>query len=246
MTKEIKKWWEENSKSFQDEAEVPVGISYGPGMPTEKKLNLLGNVRKKNVLEIGCGGAQCGIGFAKQGAKVIGMDISEEQLKYAKRLSEKNNVKITLIKGDIVNLKKIKSNSQDIVFSSWALFYIDNLKKCFKEVHRVLKRNGIFVFATHHPIWENINKENMKVKRCYFDSGRCEEPNKKGLFVWYRRTFAELVNALTEVDFKIERVEEPDPRKKDEHTSTEKTIDPVKRKAMKLIPRTIIFKARKI
>ncbi len=48
----------------------------------------------KNVLEIGCGGAQCGIAMAKQGAKVTGVDISEEQLKFAKVLAEKNKVKI--------------------------------------------------------------------------------------------------------------------------------------------------------
>ena len=222
---------------------MPVAISYGPGMPLENKLKMIGNVKGKKVLEIGCGGAQCGIAFAKKGAKVTGIDISKEQLQYVKELSEKHNVKINLLQGDIKNLKKIKSNSQDIVFSSWALFYVSDLKKCFKEVNRVLKKKGIFVFSTRHPFWETLNKQSMKIKRCYFDMGRDEEPY-MGKFVWYRYTMSELINSLIYAGFTIERIEEPDPRKKDKHTSNE-FIKPYKRKAMKKIPGTLIIKAKK-
>src|SRR3989344_7452285 len=117
MTKEIKKWWEYTSKTYQKESNIPIDVHYGPGSPNEKNLNLMGKVRGKNVLEIGCGGAQCSIAFAKQGAKVTAIDISEEQLKFAKKLAEKNKVKIKFIHWDIQNLEPIKNNSQDIVFS---------------------------------------------------------------------------------------------------------------------------------
>lgn len=245
MVKDIKKWWEDNSNVFQKEAKIPIAISYGPGMPLENKLKLIGNIKGKKVLEIGCGGAQCGIAFAKKGAHVTGMDISKEQLKYAKELTEKNKVKIKFYQGDIKNLKQIKSNSQDIVFSSWALFYVSNLEKCFKEVYRVLKKKGIFVFSTRHPFWEIINKKSMKVKRCYFDTGIAKGPSKKGIFVWHRHSISELINPLIKAGFIIERFEEPDPRKKDKYTSKEVTQEAYKRKAMKQIPRTIIFKAIK-
>jgi ubiquinone/menaquinone biosynthesis C-methylase UbiE len=149
------------------------------------------------------------------------------------------------LQGDIVTLPKIKSISQDIVFSSWALLYVSDLKKCFKEVYRVLKKEGVFVFSTHHPFWETLDKKSMKVKRCYFDSGRCREAYKVGVFEWHRHTISELVNALTNVGFIIERMEEPDYRKKDRYTSKEVIPEVYRRKAMRLIPRTIIFKARK-
>jgi ubiquinone/menaquinone biosynthesis C-methylase UbiE len=245
MTKEIKKWWEDNAKTFQMEHKVPLDITYGPAMPNENKLKLIGNFKGKNVLEIGCGGAQCGISFAKKGAKVIGIDISEKQLTYAKKLADKNKVKIKLFQGDIVTLHQIKSNSQDIVFSSWALFYVSDLRKCFKEVYRVLKKKGLFVFSTHHPFWEILNKRSMKVEKCYFETGRSEEPHRKGRFVWYKHTISELINTLISANFIIERVEEPDPRKKDNNTSKEIVPKTYKRKAMKLVPRTIIFKAKK-
>jgi len=53
------------------------------------------------------------------------------------------------------------------------------------------------------------------------------------------------MNALTNAKFIIERVAEPDSRKRDKHTSTEITPEAFKRKAMKKIPRTLIIKAKK-
>ena len=144
MSRETKKWWENASSDYQKNSKIPIDIHYGPGAPNEKELKLLGNLNGKTILEIGCGGAQCGIAMVKKGAKVTGIDISNEQLKFAKNLAEKNKVKLNLIQGNIVNLRKIKSNSQDLVFTAWALHYVDNLEKCFKEVYRVLKKRGFF------------------------------------------------------------------------------------------------------
>ncbi|MEJ2267503.1 MAG: class I SAM-dependent methyltransferase [Nanoarchaeota archaeon] len=245
MIEEIKKWWEENSKTFQEESQVPVGITYGPCMPTEEKLKLLGNLKGKNVLEIGCGGAQCGIGFAKEGSKVIGIDLSEEQLKYARNLSEQHNVKIELLQGDIKNLKQIKSNTQDIVFSAWALFYVDDLEKCFKEVYRVLKKKGIFVFSTIHPFWKVIESKSLKTKRSYYDTGKYENPDNRGLYVCYTNTISNIFNNLISAGFLVEKILEPDQRINDKYTSKEIVPEDYKREAMKFIPRTIIFKTRK-
>ena len=246
MTKGTKRWWEASSESYQKESKIPVDIHYGPGAPNEKALKLLGNLKGKKVLEIGCGGAQCGIAMAKKGAKVIGMDISKEQLKFAKNLAEKNKVNIKFYRGDIINLKKIKSNSQDIIFTAWALHYIGNLKKCFKEVKRVLKKNGIFVAALPHPFYDTIDYKTLKLKRSYFDNGKFEEvySDKTKKFVAYYQTFSDIINALIDSGLKIQRVVEPDSRKK--HKG-----DPwyglwqFKLKLMKYFPPTIIFKAVK-
>jgi len=246
MTKEIKKWWDENSESFQKESQVPINITYGPGIPNENKLKLMGNFKGKNVLEIGCGGSQCGISFAKKGAIVTGIDISKKQLEYAKQLSQKHKVKINLLQGDIKNLCQIKSNSQDIVFSSWALLYVNNLKKCFKEVYRVLKKGGIFVFSTHHPFWETINQKKLNVKSPYFNTGRHKRLLRKGTFIWYKTTISKLINTLISAGFSIEKVEEPKARKKDKDISTKIILNNYTKKAMTKIPRTIIIKVRKI
>ena len=145
MTNDIKEWWEKEAKSYQELCKIPIDIHYGPGSPNEKHLKLLGNIKDKKILEIGCGGAQCSIVFAKKGAKVTAIDISEEQLKFAKSLAEKNKVSIEFYQGDAKNLGQIKSSSHDIVFSAFTFQFIDDLPKCFNEAKRVLKKKGLFV-----------------------------------------------------------------------------------------------------
>ncbi len=246
MTKETKSWWEHSSKSYQKGCKIPIDIHYGPGSPNEKHLKLLGNLKGKKVLEIGCGGAQCGIAMAKQGAKVTGIDISEEQLKFAKNLAEKNKVNIKFYQGDIKSLKQIKSNSQDIVFSAFALHYVDNLNKCFKEVYRVLKKKGIFVFSLDHPFSRTADSETLKIKESYFKTGKTEiffsDETKK--FVMYNHTISELYDTLINSGFNVERIIEPDSRKRYKYDPWYGIWDYTP-KYLKMFPPTIIFKGRK-
>jgi ubiquinone/menaquinone biosynthesis C-methylase UbiE len=242
MTKETKKWWESVSEWYQKESKIPIDIHYGPGSPNEDKLKLLGNLKGKNILEIGCGGAQCGIAMAKKGAKVTGIDISEQQLKFAKKLSEKNKVDIKFIQRDFRKFPEIKSNSQDIVFSAYALQYCDRLDICFKEVHRVLKKKGIFIFSLDHPFFDLF----VKKKRSYFKTGRHVElfTDKTKKFVMYNHTMSELYNLLVKSGFFVEQILEPDSRKIHKGDPWYGLWDYTP-KLLKKVPPTIIFKARK-
>ena len=249
MSKETKKWWEETSAVYQKQSAIAPGIHYGPGAPYEDELKLLGDLEGKHILEIGCGGAQCGIAMAKKGAHVTGVDISEEQLKFAKTLAKKSNVNITFYRGDIKKLPQIKSASQDVVFTAWAMQYVDPLDSCFREVYRILKKNGIFILAMPHPTYHTVNYKNLKLHESYFVTGKKVEPVKwkDGTihnFVCYERTFSEITNALITSKLIIEQVIEPDSRKhyKKDPWYNMWHFTP---KLMKYLPPTIIFKCRK-
>ncbi len=241
----IKKYWEERSKSYQEESDIKIGIHYGPGAPFEDKLKLLGNLRGKKVVEIGCGGAQCGIAMAKKGAKVTGMDQSEEQLKFAKNLAEKNKVKIKFIQGSFQDLRKLKSNHYDIAFSAFAFQYSPNLLHLFKQVKRILKKRGIFIFSLDHPFFDIINPKTLKAQKSYFKTGRYAEKNKGADFVAYHHTVSELFNLLVEAGFIVEKIIEPDSRKKYSGDPWYGLWDYYMPKLLKIVPPTIIFKARK-
>lgn len=248
MTKETKKWWEEKSSEYQTKSNIPIGIHYGPGAPFEDKLHLLGNLNGKKVLEIGCGGAQCGIAMAKKGAKVTGIDISEEQLNFAKKLAKKNNVNLNFYQGDVKKLPQIKSHSQDLVFSAWALFYVDDIKSCFEEVHRVLKKKGIFVVALPHPAYFIMNPKTLKFNQSYFKTGKHQSTYKSTegktiKFVRYNHTMSELINLFIETKFTILKVIEPDSRKpypKDPWYG----LWEFQPKLMSYLPPTVIFKVK--
>ena len=89
--------WNTISPHYQAEHQIPADfVHYGPHCPNEDQLQLLGDTRGKRVLEIGCGGGQCSVAFAKRGAIATGLDISDEQVKFARRLAEANEVEATL------------------------------------------------------------------------------------------------------------------------------------------------------
>ncbi|MEM5772046.1 MAG: methyltransferase domain-containing protein [Candidatus Aenigmatarchaeota archaeon] len=246
MVKEIEKWWDEASKWFQEEIKIPTHtVHWGIHAPYEKELKLLGNVKGKRILELGCGGGQNSIALAKKGAICTGIDISIEQLKFAKKLAEKEKVKVKFIKGNFQNLSRFKQCSFDIAISAWSFQYSPNLKKLFKEVYRVLKRNGLFVFGYPNPYHDIINVKTFKIEMSYFKIGRHEEieiwpDGSKHKFVRYQVKISDIYNNLVDAGFFVERIIEPLSLK---DKSFEKYYPT---KLSKLIGPTIIFKARKI
>lgn len=105
-------------------------------------IKMLGNLSGKRVLDWGCGS---GIYLKKLKGKckvIKGFDISPEMVKIAKRINPDVEIKIG-------SGTKIPFNEKfDVVFASLAIHYLKDLNKTFKEVRRVLKDGGIFIFST--------------------------------------------------------------------------------------------------
>jgi len=251
MSKEIEKWWDISSEDYQKSAKVETkSAHYGPYAPNENKLRLLGKVKGKKILEIGCGGGQCSIAFAKQGAICKGLDLSQKQIDYAKALAKKEKVSVQFLKHNIQTLKNIKSNSYDIVFSAYALQYVPNLKKCFNEVYRVLKKKGLFVFSFDHPFYTLISTENHKLERNYNTLGKIEEiePGPDGInrkFIAYFRKISEIIEAISNSGFILEKMIEPFDKKSEKGWRKGYWKEIYPKNLVEKISPTIIFKARK-
>src|SRR5262247_814414 len=82
-------WWDRASDGYQAEHGEFLrddGFIWGPEGLDEADARLLGPVTGRLVLEVGCGAAQCARWLAKQGASVIGIDLSRRQLEHARRI----------------------------------------------------------------------------------------------------------------------------------------------------------------
>ncbi|GAH11994.1 unnamed protein product, partial [marine sediment metagenome] len=85
--KNIREHWNMDALKYQKREKISTDhVHYGPNCPYEKDLNLLGDVQGKKIVELGCGGGQCSIALTKRGAICTGIDLSDEQIKYAKNL----------------------------------------------------------------------------------------------------------------------------------------------------------------
>lgn len=237
----VKNWWERNGRGFQEKYQIPIDILYGPGSPNEDTLQLIGPVEGKRVLEIGCGGAQTSIAFAKRGALVTGVDIAEAEIAFARELAQQHGVTIELLQRDMTDLSPITSESQDIVFSACAFGYVENLSGCFAEVYRVLKPNGLFIWGMWHPFAEIVDAVTLTITRSYFETGvYIEGANTACPFAGVDRTVSDYFNLLVDAGFIVERMVEPDSRV---HPAYDPWFE--QEAVLAKVPGTIIFKARK-
>lgn len=117
--------------------------------------NILGRffqeLKGKKVLDVGCGTGRTIGDLKKAGAKVVGVDPSEEMLKIAK----KKFSDIEMIAGEIENLP-CENESFDVVVALFVIAHLKTLDKAFREIYRVLKPGGVFIVS-------NINQKKAPV-----------------------------------------------------------------------------------
>lgn len=234
--------WDRHAAAYQAGAQLPTDVvHYGPDIGTEAVFRLCGNVEGKRVLELGCGGAQCSIAFARQGANAIGVDISSEQLAFARRLVAREGVKVELRHGDLADLAFVRADTMDLVFSAYAFGYVEDLDRVFRQVHRVLKPEHPLVFSLPHPAYDMIDDDadpDLLIRRSYFDRAPIEYERAGVAFTDYRHTIGDLFTSLSRANFRVDTILEPQPladAPRSQHW----------RPTFTSVPRTLIIRARK-
>ena len=246
MATDLASAWDSFSAQYQSGAVLPTDVAYyGPDIPTEADLRLLGDVKGKRILELGCGAGQTSIAFAKAGATAIGVDFSPAQLRHGRDLCDAEDVKVELRLGDMADLAFLRADSIDVVFSAFAFQYVEDLNRIFRQAHRVLKVGSPLVFSLPHPAYPTIgeaggvtiNGEGLLLKRSYFDRSRVEEDFGPGITSWHH-SFSELYMGLNRASYRVDLVIEPEPIPGAPRSS-------FWQRAMDFLPRTLIIRARK-
>jgi SAM-dependent methyltransferase len=196
-------------------------LAYGPGGPTERELRLLGDVKGKRVLELGCGTGAAAVTLAHQGAVVIGIDGSDERLADARERAEEAEVRVDWHRGDLADLAFLRADSVDVVVSIHALSEVDDAARLFRQVERVLRPNAPFVFSYEHPVSLCVGADGT-VEHSPFDRGPIAVEGRL-LFV---RSLSEVFADLHRAGLRADVLLEP-------------------RAAQAKVPTTVIWRARK-
>lgn len=102
---------------------------------------------QKEVLEIGVGIGTDSINFVKNGAKLTGIELSEESLKICKERFNLYNFEATFLSGNCENLIEILKSSGinkkfDLVYSFGVIHHTENPQALIDQIKEVLKPNG--------------------------------------------------------------------------------------------------------
>jgi len=112
----IKRQWDVASKSWV--AFVRSGKDYYSEYSNGPALKrLMGNVKGKKVLDLGCGEGRFARFFANAGAKVTGIDISEGLIKAALEEENRHPLGIEYLVSDAANLDMFDSESFDVAIT---------------------------------------------------------------------------------------------------------------------------------
>jgi ubiquinone/menaquinone biosynthesis C-methylase UbiE len=185
--------------------------------PFEDELKVLGGIRGKSVLVLGCGGGQDCVALSKMGAREItGVDVSQAQLEHAVKLLAENKVQARLIHGSIEDLSAVLKETVDVAVSVHTLNDVEDAARCFKETERVLRLGGLFAFSVQHPAdASTLDEPPFGFEKPYFqvefDWNWRHVGEVEPRFRSYYRTVADWCELLREARFTIERVLEPRP-----------------------------------
>jgi SAM-dependent methyltransferase len=212
--------WDDFVESGKDYYRTEV---HGPAL-----LRACGDVQGLRVLDLGCGQGWFSRQLAHAGARVVGVELSENQLANARRQEEGNplGIEYRLLDAAEIGSHFPGGGSFDLVTGCMSINDMEEASNALSGAYQVVRPGGRLVFSVPHPLtdppvrgWERDdqgNKVALRVDR-YFETGPwMVDWNMSRLkYGWrspqWKRTFGEWSELLDDAGFVIKRIHEPRP-----------------------------------
>lgn len=182
-------------------------------------LQLIGEVRGKKVLDLGCGDAEIGKELLEAGCSFYeGVDGSVNMVGKAQQALTSESSRIHLASMEDWDFPR---ESYDLVISRLALHYLEDLQKVVQQIHHSLKPGGHFIFSVQHPILtSSINNPEGEQKRSswlvddYFKIGNRTEKWMGKDVIKYHRTIEEYFRIINDCGYRVSTLKECTPQRK--------------------------------
>jgi ubiquinone biosynthesis O-methyltransferase len=109
-------------------------------------LALVGDVRGRQVLDIGCGDGECAVELAMRGAIVIGIDASAAMINAAKHRAIEQKVN-AIFEVALAEHLPFAAEQFDVVTAITILCFVDDAAPVFREIARVLRPGGRLIIG---------------------------------------------------------------------------------------------------
>ncbi len=196
------------------------------------ELEELGDVKGKFLLHLQCHFGMDTMSWAREGAKVTGVDFSDEAINLAKELASELNISADFVCANVYELTdaskvpplEITEHSEgyerssreafDIVFTSYGTIgWLPDLDKWADIVAHFLKPGGAFYIADFHPALWMMDDNFEHIKYSYFNTEVITEETSgtysdrdapiKSIEHGWNHSFSEIITALLKHDLQI-------------------------------------------
>jgi len=185
----------------------------------------IGNISGKTVIHLQCNAGADTILLAQKGAIVTGVDLSPNNIKYARLMAQELGVpNINFIESDIMHFKQKHNKKYDMVFTTeGVLCWLPDLNKWAETIKHLLKENGVLYVLDSHPFYMLLDEEKLRdnaleVKYPYFTrepeynnmiGGYFSEAKKCEHYSWMYKV-SDIINSLINAGLTIEFFNEYD------------------------------------
>lgn len=177
-----REFWDRASDEYHERnAEfIAAGRAWGLWQIPEDELGVLGDVARKDVLELGCGAAEWSRALARAGGRVTGLDNSDARLAHARRAVEEEGLDVTLLHASAESIP-LPDASFDVVLADWGAPTFSDPYLVVPEVARVLRPGGLFAFSGATPLawigWDEATDAwDDRLHRDYFGMHSWDDP----------------------------------------------------------------------
>jgi len=178
----------------------------------------VGDVNGKTLLHLQCHFGLDTLSWARKGATVTGIDISDDSIELANKLKSQIGIdSARFIRSNLYDLTNHLDEQLDIVFTSYgALWWMSDIKKWAQIAARYVKPGGFFYISEGHPFFSMFD-EHQKIFEPYFNQGAevyeneadyCDEELVIEKEIGWRWPIGEIVTALAQAGLRIEFLHE--------------------------------------
>ena len=150
MTLDVKKIWNACGEAFDRYTTAVDSFSANVERPAIESL--IGDVSGTRILDLGCGSGTNSLWLAERGAHVVGLDLSQTMVSLAQERAGQLSVQADFRVADIRERLPFDEEEFDVVLSSTALHYVEDIDSTMKDVARVMKPAGRLVASVLHPM----------------------------------------------------------------------------------------------
>lgn len=178
------------------------------------ELELLGDVEGLSVLHLQCHFGQDSLSLARMGARVTGVDISDQAIRRAREINQKLGLDAEFVCCNVLDVTDHMDRQFDVVFASYGTIgWIETLDPYFENVVRLLSDGGRYVIVDFHPVYWMFNDDVSGIEHSYFNRGAIieevagsyasDDANPKMKEYGWNHPFDEVIGALHKAGMRL-------------------------------------------